>query len=159
VGSEPVTAVMRLPFTVSAIIVGLMLALAGEAIACVCAGTGARELFRSSDAAIIGRFILVEDDYEYRVLRIYKGGTRIDRGDMIAIDDGGNPSEGVYTDCAPGSAPGRRYGLFLDRRRGGWYGNACTTVSPKRMRWAAEKERHGAGGAASAGAAACSSSR
>jgi hypothetical protein len=143
---------------ITLIAAGLTLSLPGEALACVCAGEGPRKLYRASDAAIIGRFIRVENDYEYRVLRVYKGRRRIDRGEVIAVDDGGNPAAGVYTDCAPGSAQGRRYGLFLDRRSGRWLGSACATVVPWKLSWAAAQERERTSGAPPSRAAGCSAS-
>jgi hypothetical protein len=150
---------MRVRFGVLALTAaGLTLSLPGEALACVCAGEGPRKLYRASDAAIVGRFIRVENDYEYRVLRVHKGRRRIERGDVIAVDDGGNPAAGVYTDCAPGSEQGRRYGLFLDRRSDRWLGSACTTVAPRKLRWAAAKERERTSSVRPSRAAGCSAS-
>jgi hypothetical protein len=139
-----------------AAIVGLgALAFAGSAQACSCAPAAPAQALEQADAAIVGRLVKVVPrdrawaDYRYRVERVYRGGGTLDRGDTISV----RSARGAAACALPGRL-GRRYGLFLIRRRGDWAAGACSTIAPRRLRLAA---RRGGAGGSSAPSLGCAS--
>jgi len=123
--------------------------LAESASACSCAAEPiTARTFHESDGAIIGRLVDVDvqeppageeivpvgrpADFEYRVIRVFKGRRRITQRIVVRS----NSDEAA---CGLPRQKGRRFGLFLDRRDGRWEGGLCGTTSPREMRRAAER--------------------
>ena len=132
-----------------------MLSGAAGANACSCAQRAPAEMLRESDAAIVGRLVEVmprgalRADYRYEVLRVYSGRDAIERGQMLTVRSARRPAA-----CALPRSPGHRYGLFLVRDRGRWFGGICSVIAPRRL-WQAARNQAGASG--SAGSPACAS--
>jgi hypothetical protein len=130
----------RYSFPVLAIVSVVSALAAEQAAACSCAQQSPRELFKRSDAAIIGRLVDVvprdqyESAYRYLVKRVYKGKRRIERGQMLSVR---SASDGAA--CGLPDQEGRRYGLFLFRHDDRWTSNLCVVIGPRRMRRAAER--------------------
>ncbi|HEX5927768.1 MAG TPA: hypothetical protein VFY48_00045 [Solirubrobacterales bacterium] len=115
---------------------------AGGALACSCLRSTPAESLARSDAAIVGRLLAVEPRgagqavYRYRVLRVFRGARQIERGSSLAVH--GNRGGAA---CGLPERTGARLGLFLERARGRWSGSLCGTVSPRRLREAAQGTR------------------
>jgi hypothetical protein len=135
---------------VSVVLVGLVHA--GSALACSCAPADPSESLASSDAAIVGRLLGVEPDgparasYRYRVLRVYRGATRIEPSSVLTV-----LSPRGSAACALPDRVGRRYGLFLLDGGGRWASGLCGIVSPHRLWVAAKRPGEGEGSASSVG--------
>ncbi len=71
--------------------------------------------------------------YRYRVLHVYKAGDAIRAGRMLSVHSSRRAAA-----CALPRRTGHRYGLFLGRGRGHWFGGICGVVQPARMRHAAQ---------------------
>lgn len=121
----------------AASVVLLGLVFSGSALACSCAPAAPAESLARADAAVVGRLLGVESHgaeqarYRYRVLRVYRGHDRIERGETVTVLSPRGPAA-----CALPDRLGRRYGLFLlgDGRR--WASGLCGVVSPRRL-WSA----------------------
>lgn len=137
------------------VVASAMLVFAGSAAACSCAPQAPGELLRESDAAIVGRLVEVlphgrlHADYRYEVLRVYRGRDEIERGQMLTVRSARRAAA-----CAPPRRLDRRYGLFLVRDRGRWFGGICSVIAPRRL-WQAARDQAGVSG--SAGSPACAS--
>ncbi len=110
-----------------AVIVGLgALVFAGSAQACSCAPLSRGDAMQRADAAIAGRLVKVVPQsrlravYRYRVRRVYKGGIGLRRGRIVSVR-----SARSSTACGLPTRTGRRYGLLLSRKRGGWSSGLC----------------------------------
>jgi hypothetical protein len=116
------------------------LSTAGSAAACSCAPLAPRDALRQADAAIVGRLVAVvprgglRADYRYEVRRVYRGGERIGRGEVISVRSARSPSA-----CALPRRLGRSYGLFLSWGEGRWSGGLCGVVDPRRLRSASRR--------------------
>jgi hypothetical protein len=116
------------------------LVFAGNAAACSCAPMAPREALRRSDAAIVGRLVAIvprgtlHADYRYEVERVFRGGGRIRRGQVLAVRSASRPAA-----CALPRRTGRSYGLFLIWGEGRWTGGICGVVEPRRLRAAARR--------------------
>jgi hypothetical protein len=79
-----------------------------------------------ADAAIAGRLVEVVPRgrlravYRYRVRRVYKRGAGIRRGRIVSVHSAGSSAA-----CGLPRRTGRRYGLLLSRRAGGWSSGLC----------------------------------
>lgn len=122
-------------------LIGVVVTLAGaeSAAACSCAPLELdRQTFRQNDGAIVGRLLdktpvgRFSADYRYRVTAVYRGRRLIDVGAAIEIR---SAADGAA--CGLETAPGKKDGLFLERRRGRWTSSLCATVSPQKLRRAA----------------------
>jgi hypothetical protein len=141
------------------VVASAMLVFAGSATACSCAPQAPGELLRESDAAIVGRLVEVmprgalRADYRYEVLRVYSGRDAIERGQMLTVRSARRAAA-----CALPRSPGHRYGLFLVRDRGRWFGGICSVIAPRRL-WRAVQHQSSASrsGAAVSGPAGCPS--
>jgi hypothetical protein len=129
---------------VVSLLAGAMLGVGGadRAAACSCAPLELdRQTFRQSEGAVIGRFVGREPvglrmaDYDYLVLRVFRGRRVIERGEVIVVR---SAADGAA--CGLETPIGGREGLLLERRRGRWTGNLCATAEPREMRRAAERE-------------------
>jgi len=134
---------------VTAALLGLVFA--GSAQACSCAPTAPRESLASSDAAIVGELLSVQPRstsqaaYRYRVLRVYRGGDRIEPGSLLTV-----LSPRGSASCGLPQRLGKHYGLFLLAGGGRWASGLCGVISPRRLWSAASKPGGGqATGAAS----------
>jgi hypothetical protein len=127
---------------VSAALFGLVCA--GSAQACSCAPSSPAQSLAAADAAIAGRLLSVDPRgavhaaYRYEVLRVYRGGDRIEPGSVLTvISPRGSAS------CGLPQRLGRAYGLFLLGQGRHWASGLCGVISPRRLRAAAQ--RPGAG--------------
>jgi hypothetical protein len=114
------------------------MALAGSAEACSCAPQSPAESLQAADAALVGRLVEVrphgrfQADYRYEVGRVYRG-PNIEQGQMLTVRSGRRAAA-----CALPRRLGHRYGLFLTRARGHWFGGICGVIEPRRLRHAAQ---------------------
>jgi hypothetical protein len=118
-----------------------VLVFASSAGACSCAPQAPAESLRESDAAIVGRLVKVlphgrlQADYRYEVLHVYKGRGKVRAGRMLSVRSGRRAAA-----CALPRRPSHRYGLFLARREGHWFGGICGVIEPRRLRHAARSQ-------------------
>jgi len=132
------------------------LACATVAGACSCAPRSPAEALREADGAVVGRLVKVVPHghlhavYRYRVLHVYKGGDAIRAGRMLNVQSARRAAA-----CALPRRTGHRYGLFLTKGHGRWFGGICGVVQPGRMRHAAQQRprvyRRASGGAPCSG--------
>jgi hypothetical protein len=133
---------------VSAVLLGLVFA--GSALACSCAPTAPAESLARSDAAVVGRLLGVEPQsptqarYRYRVLRVYRGRTTIERGAVLTVLSPRGSSA-----CALPDRVERDYGLFLLGGGGRWASGLCAVISPRRLWATVRRAREGGESAAS----------
>jgi len=140
---------------VTAVLLGLVLA--GSAQACSCAPTAPAESLASSDAAIVGELLGVQPHgasqagYRYRVLRVYRGGDRIESGAVLTV-----LSPRGSASCGLPERLGKHYGLFLLASGGRWASGLCGVISPHRL-WSAARKPGGGQATGSAGGFSCAS--
>lgn len=109
-----------------------------SAAACSCAPQSPSESLREADGAVVGRLVKVVPHgrlhavYRYRVLHVYKGDGP-EAGRMLSVHSARRAAA-----CALPRRSGHRYGLFLMRRHGRWFGGICGVVEPARLRRAAQ---------------------
>jgi hypothetical protein len=109
------------------------------ASACSCAPRTPTEALREADGAVVGLLVKVVPHgplravYRYRVLHVYKGADAIEAGQMLSVRGARRAAA-----CALPRRTGLRYGLFLERHHGRWFGGICGVVLPARMRDAAQ---------------------
>jgi hypothetical protein len=143
---------------VAALAVLAALVLAGSAQACSCAPQAPAQSLQQTDAAIVGRLVAVRPhgrlhaDYRYEVQRVYRGGEMIEGGQMLTVRSARRASA-----CALPRRLDHRYGLFLVRDRGHWFGGICGVIEPRRLWHAAQGQprvyRRGSGGSGIPGCA------
>ncbi len=113
--------------------------LPASAAACSCAPQSPAESLSEADGAIVGRLVKVVPHgrlhaiYRYRVLHVYKGDV-LEAGRVLSVHSARRAAA-----CALPRRLGHRYGLFLSRRHGRWFGGICGVVDPGRMRHAAQR--------------------
>ena len=101
---------------------------------------------RQADAAIVASLVKVVPrnrvwaDYRYRVLRVYRGGEEVARGETISVRSSRRAAA-----CALPRRVEHRYGLFLVRHEGHWTAGACSVIAPHRLWLAAKRGRGGRG--------------
>ncbi len=113
------------------------LAVSASASACSCAGRPGKEIFRSTDAAIVAKLLRVEpvgdgftSDYVFRVGEALKKRNRFEAGQIRRIR---SATEGAA--CGIEQPIGSVVGLYLTRERDGrLHSNLCLTTSPARIR-------------------------
>jgi hypothetical protein len=124
-----------------ALVLAVVLGLAGSAHACSCAPVPPGEALRESDAAVVGRLVEVvprgqlQADFRYEVQRVYRGAKAIEAGEMLAVRSAQSGAA-----CGLPRRAGRRYGLFLARLDGRWRAGLCSVVNPRRL-WLAARGR------------------
>jgi len=125
------------------VLVAGALAFPAQAAACSCVppeegqtrAEQLREQIRANDAALVGRLISVRATgefsavFRYRMLHIVKGPRRLREGGIIRVRSANNGAL-----CGLPQSTGRRYGLVLDGRPTGWWGNLCQVYGPRMMR-------------------------
>jgi tissue inhibitor of metalloproteinase len=123
---------------VAAVLLGLVWAV--DARACSCAPTAPAESLASADTAIVGELLDVQARgpsqaaYRYRVLRVYRGGDRVEAGERITV-----LSPRGSASCGLPKPLHRHYGLFLIAGGGRWASGLCGVISPRRLWTAAHK--------------------
>ena len=108
-----------------------------------------REDIRASDAALVGRLLSVRTVgdfrafFRYRILHVVKGPRRLQPGRILTVRSASNGAL-----CGLPQTTGRRYGLVLDGRSDGWWGNLCQVYAPRLMRAQGGRDAGRAGGSA-----------
>jgi len=146
--------VRRLSLAAAVVVLGALVFTAG-AQACSCAQMPPGEAMRQADAAIVARLVKVvprsrlHADYRYRVRRVYRGASTIERGDTISVRSSRSTAA-----CGLPQHQIRPIGLFLLLDGRHWTAGICSTISPRRL-WAAAK--HGDARGNASGQASCAS--
>lgn len=126
---------------VSVVLLGLVCA--GSALACSCSPAAPAESLARSDAAIVGRLLVVEPHgptrarYRYKVMRVYRGRDKIKLGSTLTV-----LSSRSSAACALPTRVDRNYGLFLLGDDGRWASGLCGVLSPRRL-WVAARHPRG----------------
>jgi hypothetical protein len=131
-----------------AVALGAPLFFADGALACSCAAQPERQRLKAADAAFVGRLVEVREvnpptegepissadpvDFIYRVGRVYKDGSGINRGRRVRVRSARDGAS-----CGLSDAIGQLIGLYTYRERHRWHSNSCLTTTPRRMRRAA----------------------
>lgn len=149
--------VRRLSLTAALVMLG-SLAFVASAPACSCAPLKPAEALRRADAAIVGRLVevvprgAIRADYRYEVQKVYRGGSQIERGQMLDVRSARHAAA-----CALPRRLGHRYGLFLTRAGGLWTSGICGVIEPRRLAAVARRPRRpGGGGARTSAGPTCS---
>jgi hypothetical protein len=129
---------VRSRLSVMAVVLTGMLISAETAGACSCFPFRPEKQLKHADGAFNGWLLSVrpvegttEADFRYRIRRVFKGPFR--RGKVVMIR-----SQNSDAVCGLPQATGVVYGLFVSRNERRWTSGACSVLSPRKMRRAAE---------------------
>ena len=127
----------RVCVIVAVVVTGVLVGVE-SANACSCALVPVSKHMKHADGAFNGRLLSVnpaegtpEAAFRYRVGLVAKGPVR--RGRIVTVY-----SQNSGAACGLEQGIGDLYGLFVSRDAGRWVSGLCSTVSPKRMRRAAQ---------------------